>query len=483
MKRVILLLVDGLRADVAETALARGNLPHLAAMVGAHGAARGITVFPSTTTVAYLPFLTGCTPGTCNVPSIRWLDRTRYTGRWWAERHLVRSYCGHQADCIDGDIAPGLRTIFELVPESLGIFTPVAKGLTPTRNPSRLERKLWGSLAHLAQWHQPSDDSVARHLLAGVDAGWRFIFAQFPAVDGYTHQSTPDGAKVLRALERVDETVGLLRHRLAERGESDDALVLLVSDHGASVVHSHLDLAGWFREQGVPTLSHPALWERHPRAAVMIAGNGSGMVYAHPEVPRRERWSLEQLRTPEAFGTTHDVVAAMLRESAVALVAAEAASGTITVAGRAKGRVAEADIQRERSGLRYLPRDGDPLGIGGERCLTEEDWLAATWDTAWPDAVVQLYDQFRAERTGDLVVVAQEGYDLRRRFEIPEHKAGHGSLVRAHMQVPIWSSVPGPGGPIRTVDLFPAMLEWLGEEVPDGIDGQAVWSPARTPVA
>src|SRR5690606_1768008 len=148
MKRVILLLVDGLRPDVAEAALARGELPALAALTRTEGRTRGITAFPATTSVAYLPFLTGCTPGRCNVPSIRRLDRGAYTGRWWVEREAVRSYCGYQAGRLDGDITPGIRTIFELVPESLGIVTPVAEGLTPTRDPSRGERKFWGALAH-----------------------------------------------------------------------------------------------------------------------------------------------------------------------------------------------------------------------------------------------------------------------------------------------------------------------------------------------
>ena len=86
-------------------------------------------------------------------------------------------------------------------------------------------------------------------------------------------------------------------------------------------------------------------------------------------------------------------------------------------------------------------------------------------------------DQFSAERTGDLVVVAREGYDFRERFEIPEHKAGHGSLIRAHMQTPVWASEPLPGIALRTVDLFPAMLDWLDVEAPEAIDGEPVWLP------
>ena len=50
----------------------------------------------------------------------------------------------------------------------------------------------------------------------------------------------------------------------------------MASDHGSSPVHTHLDLADWFRAYGVPTLAHPVVWERQPRAAVMVAGNDLG---------------------------------------------------------------------------------------------------------------------------------------------------------------------------------------------------------------
>lgn len=480
MKRVILLLVDGLRPDVGEAALGRGELPHLQRMVGRHGIGRGVTVFPSTTTVAYLPLLTGCMPGRCNIPSIRWLNPRRYRGRWWRDRDLIRSYCGYQAGRLDADLATNIRTIFELIPESLGLFTPVARGLPPGRDPSRTARRFWGVVSHATGWHQPSDDVVSRHLLSGVEEGWRFIFAQFPAVDGYTHQSLPDGPKVRDALRRVDETVGRLRAALTRRGELQRTLVLVVSDHGASVVHQHLDLADWFRAHGVRTLSHPIVWTRDPRAAVMVAGNGSAMVYAGPGQPRRRRWSLARLRRPDAFGSGRDLVAALTREPAVAFVAAEEAPGTVRLAD-ASG---EAAILRDGDLIRYQPEAGDPLALGEELALSPKAWLEASWESAYPDGPVQLLDQFRASRTGDLLVIAREGFDLRRRFEFPEHRSGHGSLIRAHMQVPVWASVPVPPGPIRTVDLFPAMLNWLGLPRPEGIDGRLTWRPGRSaPVA
>ena len=473
MTRCFLLLVDGLRHDLAEAELAAGTLPNLAALVAGGGRTCAVTAFPSTTSVAYLPFLTGCMPGRCDIPSIRWLDRLRYRGRWWRDRAEVRSYCGYQAGLLDADLAPEVSTIFELVPESLALFTPIARGLSPDRDPTRLARRLWGGLAHYARWHQPSDDSVGRYLVAAADGSARFVFAQFPAVDGYTHQDGPAATSVRRALRRVDDVVGRMVARLRARNELERSLVLLVSDHGASAVHTHLDLADWFRARGIPTLAHPALWVRAPRAAVMVAGNGSAMVYARPGAPRARRWSLDRLREPDAFGAAEDLVAALAREPAVALVAAEEADGGVRVASWE----GVAEVRRVGPGIAYRPLSGDPLALGGSWAATEREWLEGTWDAEYPDAAYQLLDQFRSPRTGDLVVVARPGYDFRGRWEIPEHRAGHGSLTRAHMQTPVWSSEPLPGGPLRTVDLFPAMLGWLGVALPHAVDGAAHWCP------
>jgi hypothetical protein len=125
----------------------------------------------------------------------------------------------------------------------------------------------------------------------------------------------------------------------------------------------------------------------------------------------------------------------------------------------------------------YRPVTGDPLLLGGSRAAAAAEWIAAAQDDPYPDAAVQLLDQFRAPRTGDLVIAAREGWDLRDRWEFPEHRAGHGSLVRSHMLVPLWASEPVPAGPVRSVDVFPALLDWLGEPIPPGICGEPVWLP------
>ncbi|HET9065602.1 MAG TPA: alkaline phosphatase family protein [Gemmatimonadales bacterium] len=462
MTRALLLLIDGLRADVAESELAAGRLPHLQALT-THGARRrAATVFPSTTSVAYLPFLTGCLPGRCNVPSIRWLDRTQYRGRWWQDREAVRSYCGYQAGRLDTDIAPEIPTIFDLVPESVAIFSMITRGLRPDADRIQGARKFWGTVSHYTENHQPGDDAVARELLRLTRTDWRFGFAQFPAVDGHTHAAHPTAPRVLASLHQADRTIGEVMRRL-----DDDTLLLVVSDHGAAPVTTHLDLATWFRARGARTLAHPVLWTRDPQVAVMVAGNAQAALYAAPGSTRTTRLPWPAARLPGAFGIAGDVVGMLLEEPAVALVAGEAADGIVHVASRG----GEATLHRRPSTIDYQPVTGDPLQLGGARSLSPAEWLDASLDTPFPDAAVNLIDQFRSARTGDLVIAASEGHDFREAWERPEHKSGHGSLIAAHMLTPLWSNRPLPDRAFRTVDVFPRLLEHLGVPVPEGIDG------------
>jgi hypothetical protein len=89
---------------------------------------------------------------------------------------------------------------------------------------------------------------------------------------------------------------------------------------------------------------------------------------------------------------------------------------------------------------------------------------------------VQLLQLFDSRRTGDIVVCAEVGHDLRDRHERPEHRAGHGSLHADHLVVPWFSTVPLPDVPLRTADVFPSVLHWAGRPIPRGIDGRNAWA-------
>ena len=66
----------------------------------------------------------------------------------------------------------------------------------------------------------------------------------------------------------------------------------------------------------------------------------------------------------------------------------------------------------------------DPLGYGVlSKNMSSREALRETYDSSYPDGIVQLWQIFNSERTGDLVLSAESGYDLRARYEIPKHHA------------------------------------------------------------
>jgi hypothetical protein len=120
--------------------------------------------------------------------------------------------------------------------------------------------------------------------------------------------------------------------------------------------------------------------------------------------------------------------------------------------------------------IRYTPVSADVLELGGKGTHADREWLRLTLDSPYPDAPTQLLQLFHSARTGDLAVIAEPGTDLRLDWEIPEHRSGHGSLFAEHMRCLVAANHP-LRGPVRTVDLFPMVLDHLGIAVPEGIDG------------
>ena len=456
-RRAVLVLIDGARADVLRELLERGDLPSLARWVIEPGGFRvGTTVFPSTTGVAYIPFLFGRYPGSVGIPGIRWLDRRRAAGGWREQWRAARSYCGVQAGWINRDIEPA-PSLFDLVPESIAICTPLTRSLGPRANRISLRRAVLGSAAHYLGTYRSLDRAVARAWLAAADEQWRFLFVVFPGVDGITHLKDPTHPAVLESYRLVDRALGAFVARIRRR-ENELPAFFVVSDHGATVMREHCDVAVRLEQDGVRTLRHPVhVWRRRARVATMVSGNASVQLYFEPrsgrDLPRSEA------EIPGAL------LEGLLTLPGVRLAACRAdTEGVIVRTKSARARLTEA------AGLvRYEPEVGDPLGLGGYVEADDRDLLARTRKTDVPDAPRQLLQLFQTSRAGDLVLAAEPGTDFRGPWEIPEHRAGHGSLIAEHMEVPIASSVALPDGSLRTVDLMPTILEHVGAAVPEGV--------------
>jgi hypothetical protein len=457
--------MDGARPDVFAYLASRGDLPNISRYVLEQGTSvPATTVFPSTTGVAYLPFLTGCYPGTCNVPGIRWFDRERYAGHWIRDRKHARNYCGPQGALLNTDLDPNLKSIFDFEADSVALCTPFTRGLTPGGERGQLSRLVWGGLAHYTGAYMLVDRWVARALRRVARERPRFTFVVLPGIDGTTHFFDPWHPEVFTAYRQVDAMVG---RYAADGGMDGDHLTLLVSDHGMSKIDWHADVSLALEEHGLPVLRHPVLWRKDPVLAVAVSGNGSAQVYLRPGVPTTERWPISAIEAGEVPSIPRDLVEFLLSVDGVALLAGTEGDDVIVRSREGAARLTQVD----RDHIRYVPETADVLQLSGRGVtMSDRQWLNHSLDRRFPDAPTQILQLFRSQRTGELALVAEHGADLRLEWEIPEHRSGHGSLTPDHMRCLFASNRPIMG-PVRTVDVFPLLLEHLGYEVPAGIDG------------
>jgi hypothetical protein len=455
-RRAVLVLIDGARCDVLRELLGRGELPNLArCVIEPGGLAVGTTVFPSTTGVAYIPFLFGRYPGSVGIPGIRWLDRRGAAGGWREQWLAARSYCGVQGGWLNRDIAPA-PSLFDLVPNSIAICTPLTRGLPPGANRLTFRRAALGAAAHYVGTYPALDRAVARAWLDAATESWRFLFVVFPGVDGISHLKDPFHPAVLESYRLVDRALGDFVARVRKQG--DLPAFFVVSDHGMTTMREHTDPAVLLEGEGVRTLRHPVrVWRRKARVATMVSGNASVQLYFDPRSGRVE--PLTESRIPAAL------LERLLALPAVRLAACRADGGGVIVRTQ-QGR---AELTEAPGVIRYQPEIGDPLGLGGYLELDDRDLLSRTRETDMPDAPRQLLQLFQTSRSGDLVLAATPGADFRGPWEIPKHRAGHGSIIAEHMEVPIAASVALPDAPVRTVDLMPTILERLDVTVPSGV--------------
>lgn len=451
---VIILVADGVRPDALAAAIRAGAVPELAALADAGGSHTLATVFPSVTGVAYLPLLTGWHPATAGVPGLRWYDRQR---RLPALLGHARSYVGTQLRSIDRDLDPRARTLFEeTAPETLGSMAMITRGLP---RQARLDRG-WhfgaqAVLAHVSgdvgRW-AALEARLADELVSRVrHERPRFVFASFTAGDKATHALGANDTGSLESLQRVDRVARQLREDAERDGRWPGMRLWIVSDHGHSAVASHLELADLLRDHGLRVRAHPWTLPLEAEAAVMVSGNSMAHVYVDLPYRQRRPW-------PDLRGAWEPRLSELWSHPAIDLVAAMKSRGVVEVW---KG-TANALVVVELGRYAYRALGGNPLGIEPFEGACETEAFERTREGPYPDAIVQLAALVLAERSGDLVVSAAPGWDLRRRYEPLEHRSSHGALHAAHMRVPLVGTNL-PSHPLRrTVDLHAEAIRALG---------------------
>lgn len=441
---------------------------------------RASSTFTSTTGPAHLPILTGCFPGTANVPGYRWFDRAAYRPGLPAGPWCLRSYNGPEAFLYPRDLDPRIRTIYDLVPDSINVFGVITKGVRKENSLfSRVKSPVW-LWAHYGHDYSSADKLAARATMAAVERRTEYAFVVFPGIDWQSHYVDAEGEGALASYRLIDTTVGRVADELRRGGDYEDTLIVICSDHGHSPVYEHYDLPVRLeRDQGMRVAYHswPA-FRRDPQAVACVSGNGMCQVYV-----KANGWRHEPTR--DEIAALHPGLLEMLiAEPATDVLITRAGDGWLNVESReGRARVRET----EDGAIEYEVELGtDPLGLPPDlpRRMAPDKALAATFDSRHPDGLVQITQLYRSARAGDITLSALPGYDLRERYERPEHHSAHGSLDTMHMRTPLAISAPVVDGPLRTADVFATTLDWLGRDAPEGIDGVSRLSgqnPVRPP--
>ncbi len=462
---VIVVMADGARPDLIDTAVRAGKMPALARLISEGGFHTITSTFPSVTGPAYAPFLMGRYPGPVGLPGLRWYDRSRHAVR--SPGH-ARSYVGHQMRHVDRDVDPATPTVFELVSSSIASRSVIGRGLHPEDRIGRGMRFIARTaMTHFGgkvrEWLEIDRDIAEATIDRVRSRNPEFAFVVLLGIDKMSHSVGQGSLLAERALEIVDHTVAELRADAERAGRWERTHLWVASDHGHSAVDKHDDIAELMRAVGFRVIAHPWVHRPDGEVAVMVSGNAMAHVYVDLSKRTRQWW-------PSLSNRWTAIKRALAATDSVDLAIIPQALGACEVHGSGRGH---AHLEWTGGRISYRPVSGDPLGLGVCEQLDNDSAYDITRDTDYPDALVQISALSDSPRSGEIILSAARGWDFRARYEPIPHVSSHGALHRDHMLVPLIVNRPTTAPPRRTVDVMPSALRALGITVPDRLDGRS----------
>jgi membrane protein YqaA with SNARE-associated domain len=462
------MVADGARADLMKRLLDEGRLPNIKRHIADRGCFRtALTVYPSTTGPAHIPFVCGLHPGTANIPGYRWLDRHLHDSRRRSiYRH--RSLNSPRGLMVGRDMDRDKSlSLFEYFDKPSSILELI--DYCPNQ---KLYKVIVRRLFRIVQAHKSDDwskvdETVERLIIKRIRAGSECIVGSFFGIDEYSHLYDPFDERTIDAYLNIDRAIGEIADVLIDERVYDETIIAVVSDHGLSGTTVHIPLVDITREHGYKPFHYPHLYRRSCDSAVCESGNSMAQIYLKRGKQWGDHWTFEELTAdPRARELMNDLVT---REG-ISFVATRAANDGIVFKGRAGTlRASRRDGQYDITVTGDDPLKGHPVGK-----FTAEELFRQTYGAIYPDAVHQLYMLTAGSRSGDIIVNAEPGFDLRLQHEDPEHHGSHGSLHQDHMQVPLITSFPIVDQYVSNCDLVPTILSLCGKKPERPTDGRVL---------
>ncbi len=388
-----------------------------------------------------------------NIPGIRWLERekadTMLGGRV--------SFMGPQGDRLGKHLSTKDKTLFELIPDSLSINSMINKGA----NKQIHYKKLF--LSRVTNNWTHFDDYGAKTLEKAVTKDFSFIFANFMGIDKYSHTTGCTSKETLNTYISLDEIVGRIGNILENRKILKHTLLIISSDHGHSMVNEHFDLNS-FCNKYFNAASFPFPLKRGFDCFVTEQGNKAGFIYLKRDSSSwKERCDHTQI---ESKKNLNNFFRDLINRKEIGLVITRDHDKDIILSNSyGVGR-----LRRKGKLFSYEFDKNDPLNLELEGEFSLQSGLDFTIDSNFIDVFLQVSQIFEADRTGDLVVLTKENYDLRegitkkfwKSFEWPLHKSGHGGLSQLQLTCPIAINQPLNIEYTRNLEIFQLILQLLG---------------------
>ena len=478
-KKLVLAVIDSLKPDMLDQAVAEGEAPALATLMERGTYIRDcISTFPSVTPVASAAIATGCGPGEHHIPAMNWFHRgeeryVEYGSSLAATRAfgIVRSLYDTVYNMNLAHLTRAHRTVFEHLDDA-GLRTActtylIYRGRT-RHDPSGAS--VYRRIAEAVQFRHPvygARELFYADLFDSRDTGctsalglpgqrdrhtgcvgaylvehdlFDFLLFSLPDNDTHSHKVGPDGqvrsiAEADHALERIMHVAGGPEAFLEEHA------VIVMSDHSQTTVETGINLSEVFADSRLLTPSDPA-----PTDAELAAcpSARAAMVYA-----------LDGARRGELAGRAADT---LLEADGVELVFTREDGGALVRSDAGELRFAPGDDLADRRGRGWA--------LSGDESVLELSTEGGRVDSAtYPDALGRVWSALRCPHSGDVLASAELGSEFVD-WGGAHHVGGgsHGSLHRDDSEgvLLLCGVVPPERDQWSLADVTPLVLDHFG---------------------